>query len=88
MKTLIVVLGPTGVGKTALCLNLAQRYGAHIISADSRQMFAELPIGTAAATHEEQQLATSNLTNIITLLASKQIRLTYWTRFSKTMMWL
>lgn len=56
MKTLIVVLGPTGVGKTALCLNLAQRYGAHIISADSRQMFAELPIGTAAATHEEQQL--------------------------------
>ena len=34
MKTLIVVLGPTGVGKTALCLNLAQRYGAHIISAD------------------------------------------------------
>ena len=56
MKTLIVVLGPTGVGKTALCLNLAQRYGAHIISADSRQMFAELPIGTAAATREEQQL--------------------------------
>lgn len=56
MKTLIVVLGPTGVGKTALCLNLAQRYGAHIISADSRQMFAELPIGTAAATHKEQLL--------------------------------
>lgn len=56
MKTLIVMLGPTGVGKTALCLNLAQRYGAHIISADSRQMFAELPIGTAAATHKEQLL--------------------------------
>ena len=55
MKTLIVVLGPTGVGKTALCLHLAKRYAAHIISADSRQMFAELPIGTAAATPEEQQ---------------------------------
>lgn len=57
MKTLIVVLGPTGVGKTALCLHLAKRYAAHIISADSRQMFAELPIGTAAATPEEQQQA-------------------------------
>jgi len=57
MKTLIVVLGPTGVGKTALCLHLAMRYAAHIISADSRQMFAELPIGTAAATPEEQQQA-------------------------------
>ncbi len=58
MKTLIVVLGPTGVGKTALCLQLAKRYGADIISADSRQMFAQLPIGTAAATPEEQQQAT------------------------------
>ena len=58
MKTLIVVLGPTGVGKTALCLHLAKRYAAHIISADSRQMFAQLPIGTAAATPEEQQQAT------------------------------
>ncbi len=58
MKTLIVVLGPTGVGKTALCLQLAKRYGADIISADSRQMFAQLPIGTAAATSEEQQQAT------------------------------
>lgn len=57
MKTLIVVLGPTGVGKTALCLHLAKRYAAHIISADSRQMFAQLPIGTAAATSEEQQQA-------------------------------
>ena len=57
MKTLIVVLGPTGVGKTALCLHLAKRYAAHIISADSRQMFTELPIGTAAATPEEQQQA-------------------------------
>ncbi len=58
MKTLIAVLGPTGVGKTALCLQLAKRYGADIISADSRQMFAQLPIGTAAATPEEQQQAT------------------------------
>ena len=48
MKTLIVVLGPTGVGKTELCLSLAEHLGTPIFNADSRQIFAELPIGTAA----------------------------------------
>ena len=48
MKTLIVVLGPTGVGKTELCLSLAEHLSIPIINADSRQIFAELPIGTAA----------------------------------------
>ncbi|MBD9057206.1 MAG: AAA family ATPase, partial [Prevotella sp.] len=47
-KTLIVVLGPTGVGKTELCLSLAEHLSIPIINADSRQIFAELPIGTAA----------------------------------------
>lgn len=55
MKTLIVVLGPTGVGKTELCLRIAEHYGTAIINADSRQIFAELPIGTAAPTPEQQQ---------------------------------
>ncbi|MFB9897461.1 tRNA (adenosine(37)-N6)-dimethylallyltransferase MiaA [Hallella seregens] len=55
MKTLIVVLGPTGVGKTELCLRIAEHYGTPIINADSRQIFAELPIGTAAPTPEQQQ---------------------------------
>lgn len=55
MKTLIVVLGPTGVGKTELCLRIAEHYGTPIINADSRQIFAELPIGTAAPTLEQQQ---------------------------------
>ena len=45
MKTLIVVLGPTGVGKTELCLSLAEHLAIPIINADSRQIFAELPIG-------------------------------------------
>ncbi len=55
MKTLLVVLGPTGVGKTSLCLELAERYDTPIINADSRQIFKEIPIGTAAPTQEQQQ---------------------------------
>ena len=54
MKTLIVIVGPTGVGKTALCLDLAQRLDTVIINADSRQIYKEIPIGTAAPTKEEQ----------------------------------
>lgn len=54
-KTLVVVLGPTGVGKTELCLRIAEHLGVPIINADSRQIFAELPIGTAAPTQEQQR---------------------------------
>ena len=57
MKTLLVLLGPTGVGKTALAIELAQHYGIPVINADSRQMYRDLPIGTAAPTVEEQQRA-------------------------------
>ena len=52
-KTLIVVLGSTGVGKTELCLQIAEHYHIPIINADSRQIYAELPIGTAAPTKEQ-----------------------------------
>jgi tRNA dimethylallyltransferase len=52
-ETLIVVLGPTGVGKTELCLQIAKHYHIPIINADSRQIYAELPIGTAAPTKEQ-----------------------------------
>lgn len=55
MKTLIVITGPTGVGKTDLCLSLAQHYGCDIINADSRQIFSEIPIGTAAPTAQQMQ---------------------------------
>lgn len=55
MKTLIVITGPTGVGKTSLCLDIAEKFGCPIINADSRQMFKEIPIGTAAPTAEEQR---------------------------------
>ncbi len=55
-KHLIVLLGPTGVGKTALSLGIAERYGAPIISADSRQIYRDIPIATAAATPEQRAL--------------------------------
>jgi tRNA dimethylallyltransferase len=50
---LIVITGPTAVGKTALCLNIAKHFGIPIINADSRQIFRELKIGTAAPTEEQ-----------------------------------
>lgn len=53
MCTLIVLSGPTAVGKTALTLSLAKQFGTEIISADSRQMYRELRIGTAAPTSEQ-----------------------------------
>ena len=56
MDTLVVITGPTAVGKTALTMELAQHYGVPIINADSRQIYRELKIGTAAPTAEQQQL--------------------------------
>jgi tRNA dimethylallyltransferase len=53
MKRLFVLLGPTGVGKTALALTVARHIGSPVISADSRQMFREMKIGTAAPTVAE-----------------------------------
>lgn len=50
---MIVVTGPTGSGKTALSIELAERLGCEIISADSRQLFRDIPIGTAAPSAEE-----------------------------------
>lgn len=56
MKTLFVILGPTGVGKTELCLTIAKHLKTPIINADSRQIFAELPIGTCAPTPKQQSI--------------------------------
>ena len=55
MKTLIVLLGPTAVGKTDLALTLAEHIGSPIINADSRQLYRGLSIGTAAPTPEQMQ---------------------------------
>ena len=54
MNSLITLLGPTGVGKTELSLKVAERFNSPIISSDSRQLYRDLPIGTAAPTPEQQ----------------------------------
>jgi len=57
-KTLICVVGPTAIGKTALGIKLANHYNTEIISADSRQFFKEMSIGTAVPDKEELAAAT------------------------------
>ena len=54
-KTLIVITGPTAVGKTTLCMDIAKHFGIPIINADSRQIYRELKIGTARPTDEQTQ---------------------------------
>lgn len=56
-KTLISVVGPTAIGKTKLAIHLAKQYNTEIISADSRQFFKEMNIGTAVPSLEEQAQA-------------------------------
>jgi tRNA dimethylallyltransferase len=62
---LLVIAGPTAVGKTALSLQLAQAYSGEIISADSRQIYRGLDIGTAKATPEQQALVPHHLLDIV-----------------------
>ena len=65
MKTkLIVVAGPTAVGKTALGIELAKRFNGEIISGDSQQVYRQLNIGTAKATPEEQAAALHHLIDV------------------------
>lgn len=54
MRTLLLIVGPTGVGKTELSLRIAEHYGCPILNCDSRQIFRGIPIGTAAPTGAEQ----------------------------------
>ena len=54
-KYLILVVGPTAVGKTNLCLNLAKKFNTEIVSCDSRQFYREMNLGTAKPSPEELQ---------------------------------
>lgn len=67
MPRLVVVIGATGVGKTARAIELAREYQCPIISADSRQIYSDLPIGTAAPTPEERQQVPHYLVGFKTL---------------------
>lgn len=62
-KTLIVVVGPTAIGKTALAIDIAKQFSTEIISADSRQFFREMEIGTAKPSLEELAAAPHHFIN-------------------------
>ncbi|WP_304064311.1 tRNA (adenosine(37)-N6)-dimethylallyltransferase MiaA [Pedobacter glucosidilyticus] len=62
-KVLIVIAGPTAIGKTALAIKIAQYFNTEILSADSRQFFKEMSIGTAKPTDEELKAATHHFIN-------------------------
>ena len=66
-NTLVVLLGPTGVGKTELSLSLAEHFKTSIISADSRQIYKDLPIGTAAPTPQQKKRVPHYLVGMLSL---------------------
>lgn len=64
-KPLLVILGPTAVGKTGLAIEIAQRIGGEIISADSRQIYRSMNIGTAKPTTEQQAAVQHHLIDVV-----------------------
>lgn len=66
-KTLLVLIGPTGVGKTDLSLTLAKHFDSPIISSDSRQLYADLKIGTAAPTAQQLEAAVHHFVGTLQL---------------------
>lgn len=66
-KTLIVITGPTGIGKTNVAINAAKQLGTEIISADSRQIYRNIPIGTACPSQEELNEVKHHFINILNL---------------------
>ena len=62
---LLVILGPTAVGKSALALDIAREYGAEIVSADSLQVYKYLDIGTAKCSLEERRLVTHHMIDLV-----------------------
>lgn len=66
-KVLVIIAGPTAVGKTAICLSLARHFGTEIISTDSRQFYREMDIGTAKPTPDELQQVRHHLINTLSI---------------------
>lgn len=72
-KLLLVIVGPTAVGKTTLAINLAKYFNTEIVSADSRQFYKELNIGTAKPTKKELRSVKHHLINNISILKDYNI---------------
>ncbi len=65
MKRLVAIVGPTAVGKTDLAMNLAQAFNGEVVSADSRQVYRYVDIGTAKPSPEERALVPHHLVDIV-----------------------
>lgn len=89
-KFLIVIIGPTGIGKTKTSIEIARHFNTDIISADSRQIFKELKIGTAAPTADElnavqhYNIATHSIHDYYSAWEFEQDALAYSERLFKT----
>ena len=66
-KTLIIIAGPTGVGKTDLSIGIAKHFGAEILSCDSRQFYCELGIGVAKPTEEQMKCVKHHFVNNVSV---------------------
>lgn len=73
-KYLILVVGPTAVGKTNLCLNLAKKFNTEIVSCDSRQFYREMNLGTAKPSPEELQQVPHHLINSLSIEDEYDVR--------------
>jgi tRNA dimethylallyltransferase len=65
LKQLVAIVGPTGIGKTRLAINLAKKFNGEIVSADSRQVYRQMDIGTAKPTPQELAEVPHHLVNIV-----------------------
>lgn len=73
-KFLILVVGPTAVGKTELCLNLAKKFNTEIVSCDSRQFYRETQLGTAKPTESELREVPHHLINSLSIFEEYDVR--------------
>lgn len=73
-ENLILIVGPTAVGKTSLCLNLAKKFNTEIVSCDSRQFYREMNLGTAKPTPKELQQVPHHLINSLSIEDEYDVR--------------
>ena len=79
---IVVIIGPTGVGKTKLSISLAKKMNAEIINADSTQIYKEANIGTAKITEKEMEGIKHHLINIVSLKQDYSVKEYQSTRFT------